>query len=148
VMEVPEFGSRVWVEQALFAILTQAREQATKFYETKARESPDAVDLEAYSYIRISRRKRTLWRMLQDLSVRIEWLSVDPEFGTIEIEPSYSRPWAWHDPVADKMMAEFRHCSKDSVSCVPPARPVQRLSGLVSTCGTRFSDHVQSNTTL
>jgi hypothetical protein len=74
-MEVPEFGSRAWIEQALFAILTQAREQATKFYETKARESPDA--------------------------------SVDPEFGTIEIEPSYSRPWAWHDPVADKMMAEF-----------------------------------------
>jgi hypothetical protein len=42
----------------------------------------------------------------------------------------------------------FGHCSKDSVSCVPPARPVQRLSGLVSACGTRFSDHVQSYTTL
>ena len=105
--EVPEFGSRTWIEQALFEILTQAREQATKFYETKARESPNTVDLDAYSFIRISRRKRTLWRMLQDLSVRIEWLSVDPEFGTIEIEPSYPRPWAWHDPAADKMMAEF-----------------------------------------
>src|SRR5438309_3599502 len=39
-------------------------------------------------------------------------------------------------------------CSRDSDSCVPPARPVQRLSGLVSAFGTRFSDHVQSNTTL
>ena len=105
--EVPEFGFRTWIEQALFEILTQAREQATKFYETKARESPDAVDLDAYSYIRISRRKRTLWRMLQDLAVKIEWLSVDPEFGTIAIEPSYPRPRAWHDPVADKMLAEF-----------------------------------------
>ena len=102
-MEVPEFGSRAWVEQALFEILTQAREQATKFYETKVRESRDTVDLDAYSYIRISRRKRTLWRMLQDLSVRIEWLSVDPEFGTIVIEPSYSQPWAWHDPVCRRV---------------------------------------------
>jgi hypothetical protein len=106
-MEMPEFGSRAWVEQALCEILIQAREQATKFYETKAREAPSAVDLDAYSYIQISKRKRTLWSMLQDLSVSIEWLSVDPEFGTIAIEPSYSRPWAWHDPVADKMIVEF-----------------------------------------
>ena len=40
------------------------------------------------------------------------------------------------------------HCSKDSGLCVPPARPVQRLSGLVSAFGTRFSNHVQGNTTL
>src|SRR2546427_6587263 len=41
-----------------------------------------------------------------------------------------------------------RHCSRDPESCAPPTRPVQRLSGLVSAFGTRFSEHVQSNTTL
>src|SRR2546430_15829263 len=40
------------------------------------------------------------------------------------------------------------HCSRDPESCAPPTRPVQRLSGLVSAFGTRFSNHVQSNTTL
>ncbi len=39
-------------------------------------------------------------------------------------------------------------CSSDSESCAPPTCPVQRLSGLVSACGTRFSDHVQGNTAL
>ena len=118
--EVPEFGFRTWIEQALFEILTQAREQATKFYETKARESPDAVDLDAYSYIRISRRKRTLWRMLQDLAVKIEWLSVDPEFGTIAIEPSYPRPKVRHYPVQTKCLRSF---------CVPKAYPQSRQHG-------------------
>ena|SRR5437660_433783 len=47
-----------------------------------------------------------------------------------------------------KSIARKGDCSRDSDSCVPPARPVQRLSGLVSAFGTRFSDHVQSNTTL
>jgi hypothetical protein len=116
-MEVPEFGSRAWVEQALYEILTQAREQATKFYETKTRESPNAVDLDAYSFIRISRRKRTLWRMLQDLSVRIPWLSVDPWSDIITIEPSCLRPWAWMTQLQTKWLRSF---------CVPRVYPQSR----------------------
>ena len=94
-------------QQRLFEILTQAREHATRFYETKTRESPDAVDLDAYSHIRISRRKRTLWRILQDFAAR----TVDPEFGTIAIKLTYPQPWAWDNPAADKIIAEFL-CSK------------------------------------
>ena len=47
----------------------------------------------------------------------------------------------------DALMSAFGHCSKDSVSGVSPAFPVQRLSGVVSAFGTGFPDHVQGDTT-
>jgi hypothetical protein len=105
--DAPVFGCDPWLKGKLLEALERVRHEVTRFYEAEDNENSPSIDFDAYSYIKLSKSYRKLWKFLSELAIEENWLQVGTEEGTIDIAPACSKPYNWHNPAADAIAVKI-----------------------------------------
>jgi len=82
------FGSEVWLEAQLLDLLVQARKAKDAAFRANAKLAHSGVDYDHYIYLRVARKQRKVWILLERLAQRTSWLQLSREEGILYIAPS------------------------------------------------------------